>query len=205
VEIARRKRFTELVAGLAFTGLPAEFLAIGKASESGAGREAFGPASLERFPNVLLRTQDDKAVRFYDDLLKGKVVLINFFFTSCSNNCPRTTANLSKVQELFGDHFGRDVVMLSISIDPTVDTPSVLKKYAAAFHPKPGWYFLTGQKMNIDQIRRKLGVYDSDADKTNHTGVLIYGNETLGSWTATHVMLKPEFIAKSVSRLIITK
>lgn len=113
-------------------------------------------------------------------------------------------ANLSRVQELFGDHVGRDVVML-ISIDPRVDTPAVLKKYAAPFHPRSGWYFLTRQKTNIDQIRWKLGVYDSDADKANHTGVLIYGNETLGTWTATHVMLKPQFIVKSVSRLIISK
>ena len=167
--------------------------------------EGSSAAAVEQFPNVSLRTQDDQPVRFYDDLLKGRVVMINFFFTGCTNYCPRTTANLSKLQDMFGDHFGRDVVMLSISIDPTSDTPAVLKKYAAPFHPKQGWYFLTGKKNDIDQIRRKLGVYDSDAEKTNHTGVLIYGNEKLGTWTATHAMVKAELIAQSVSRLIISK
>jgi protein SCO1 len=210
VENMRRKLFAGLSGVAALSVLAGEWFAASaatgrRAAASGADREFSDSAPLVPFPNVTLRTQNDRPVRFYDDLLKGKVVLINFFFAGCTNFCPRTTANLAKLQDLFGDHFGREVVMLSITVDPAADTPAVLKKYAAPFRPKQGWYFLTGKKRDIDQIRRKLGVYDSDAEKTNHTGVLIYGNETLGTWTATHAMVRPELIAKSVSRLIVSK
>ena len=85
------------------------------------------------FPNVPLRTQHGTAVRFYDDLVKGKVALINFFFTSCTSICPRTTDNLKKVQTALGEHLGRDVVMISMSIDPRVDTAAVLEQYALRY------------------------------------------------------------------------
>ena len=176
-------------------------------SAPATGRTSAAPSatSPESFPHVVLWTQENKPVQFYADLLQGKVVLINFFYTSCTSYCPRTTANLARLQDQFGEHFGRDVVMLSITVDPTVDTPPVLKKYAEAFKPKPGWYFLTGTKEDINQIRRKLGVYERNGDKTQHTGVLIYGNEALGTWTATHALLKPDFIASAVRRLITTQ
>src|SRR5213593_551358 len=90
-------------------------------------------APLEYFPNVVFRTQDGARVRFYDDLIKGKVVLINFFFTSCTSICPRTTDNLAKVEEALGDRLGRDVRMISITVDPTTDTPDVLRKYALRY------------------------------------------------------------------------
>jgi protein SCO1 len=201
----RRKFFATVPAAAALSLFSDAALATTGRGVATSSANLSGDTPLVRFPNVTLRTQNDEPVRFYDDLLKGKVAMINFFFTGCTNYCPRTTANLSKLPALFGEHFGRDVVMLSISIDPASDTPAVLKKYAAPFHPRRGWYFLTGRKFDIDQIRRKLGVYDSDAEKNNHTGVLIYGNETLGTWTATHAMVNPELIAKSVSRLITSK
>ena len=76
-----------------------------------------------QFPNVPLFTQDGTPVRFYDDLIKGQVVLINFFFTSCPLICPRTTANLVKVEEALGERLGRDVRMISITVDPEKDKP----------------------------------------------------------------------------------
>ncbi len=135
----------------------------------------------EHFPNVLLRTQDNRDVRFYDDLVKGKVVLINFMFTTCTSLCPRSTANLVKVQELLGDHADRDVFLVSISVDPDHDTPAVLKRYAERYHARPGWTFVTGKREDVDLIRRGLGVRDND-DRSQHTGMLIYGNEAFGRW-----------------------
>src|SRR6266851_9971892 len=79
------------------------------------------------FPNVVLRTQDDKPVRFYDDLVKDKAVTINFFFASCEEICPLVMANLAKVQRLLGDRVGRDLFMSSISLKPEEDTPAKLK------------------------------------------------------------------------------
>jgi protein SCO1 len=153
------------------------------------------------FPNVVLRTHEDKRVRFYEDLIKGKVVTVNFMFTSCSTFCPRATANLLKVQSRLGSRLGRDVFMLSITVDPETDTPQVLKKYAAAHQAKPGWYFLTGDKRSIDLIRRKLGVFDNDPDMAQHTGILTYGNEATGSWAAMPVIAEPTVIARALTTL----
>jgi protein SCO1/2 len=156
----------------------------------------------QRFPNVPLRTHDGASVRFYDDLIKGKVVVINFMFTTCTSICPRTTANLVKVEDILGERLGRDVWIVSVSVDPATDTSDVLRKYAARHGTKPGWQFVTGKRRDIDLIRQKLGVYDKDGDKTQHTGVLIYGNEATGQWAATPALADPATIARSVMRLV---
>jgi protein SCO1 len=156
----------------------------------------------QRFPNVVLRTQDGTSVRFYDDLIKDKVAMINFMFTTCTSICPRTTANLVRVEEILGERLGRDVRIISISVDPITDTPEVLRKYAARYGTKPGWYFVTGSGKDVDLIRRKLGVYDNDGDKTQHSGVLIYGNERTGQWAAMPVLSNPTTIVRSVMRLV---
>lgn len=164
---------------------------------SGSGRP---PAA--RFPNVLLRTHEDQPVHFYDDLVKGKVVLINLFFTSCTRICPRTTANLVKVADVLGDRIGRDVFIVSISVDPVADTPAVLRQYAATYKIKPGWVFVTGRQDHIDRIRRQLGMIDDGPDKTQHTGVLVYGNEPRNFWGATPILSEPRLIVRNVLKAI---
>jgi protein SCO1/2 len=172
------------------------------ASEAGAGR-ASGEAPKSYFPNLPLLTQDGETVKFYDDLLKGKIVLINFMFTTCSGVCTPMTANMAKVQKYLGEHVGKDVVMLSISVDPTTDTPTVLKKYADGFKAPRGWYFLTGKKENVDAVLYKLGGYVED--KMRHSAVLIIGDEAAGDWTKTHAMGKPADIAEAVRQLIASR
>jgi cytochrome oxidase Cu insertion factor (SCO1/SenC/PrrC family) len=154
------------------------------------------------FPNHILLTQDNKPVRFYEDMLKGKVVLINFMFTTCAGVCPPMAANMAKVQSYLGDRVGKDVVMLSISVDPTVDTPDKLKKYADNFKAKPGWYFLTGKKENVDWVLYKLGGYAPD--KMQHSAVLIIGNEATGQWIKTAALRNPAQIAEAVIDLLKT-
>jgi cytochrome oxidase Cu insertion factor (SCO1/SenC/PrrC family) len=151
------------------------------------------------FPNLTLVTQDNKPVRFYEDLLKGKTVLINFLFTTCKGVCPPMTANLARVQKHLGERVGRDIVMISLSVDPTNDTPAVLKKFADNFKAQPGWYFLTGEKKNVDWVLYKLGGYVED--KQQHTGVLIIGNEATGEWMKVMAMSNPEEIARAAAGL----
>ncbi|HEX8722094.1 MAG TPA: SCO family protein [Pyrinomonadaceae bacterium] len=165
-----------------------------------AGGKTTAEASAAYFPNNVLLTQDGKPVRFYDDVLKGKVVLINFMFTTCTGVCPPMTANLAKVQNYLGDRVGKDVHIVSISVDPTVDTPEKMKKYAEGFHAGPGWYFLTGKKENVDWILYKLGGYTED--KMQHSAVLIIGNEATGEWVKTAAMRNPAQIAEAVVELL---
>jgi protein SCO1/2 len=158
------------------------------------------------FPNVELQTQDGKTVRFYDDLIKGKIVTINFFYAKCEGICPTVTANLARVQKIFGDRVGREIFMNSISLKPEVDTPAVLQEYAEMFKAKPGWTFLTGRPADIELLRRSLGFTnldpELDKDKSQHIGNVRYGNEPLMLWAACPGMGSPEFLAKSISWII---
>ena len=157
------------------------------------------------FPNTLLLTQEGKPVRFYDDLVKGKAVLVNFIYTSCQKSCSPTTANLALVHGLLGDRVGRDLFMLSISLDPTVDRPKELKDYAARFGQFKGWYFLTGNEAEIDDLRRKLGLYDLDpaidADKTQHAGIVVVGSDTTNRWSSLPALMDPRQLAQTVLRI----
>lgn len=158
------------------------------------------------FPNVPLQTQEGKTVHFYDDLIKGKIVTINFFYAKCEGICPTVTANLARVQRIFGERVGREIFMNSISLKPEHDTPAVLKEYAGMFKTKPGWTFLTGKPADIELLRRSLGFTnlnpELDKDKSQHIGNVRYGNEPLMLWAACPGMGSPEFLAKSISWVI---
>jgi protein SCO1/2 len=155
----------------------------------------------KHFPNLPLRTHDGRTVRFYDDLVKGRKVIINFTFTTCTGTCPRTSANLARVQEMLGDRIGRDIFLISLSIDPEHDTPAVLKEYANTFGARPGWTFATGRNEDITAVRRRLGLYDN-ADITQHMGLLTFGNEPEGKWGATPALDAPKNILYFVLRRI---
>jgi protein SCO1/2 len=157
-------------------------------------------------PNVLLRTQDNRPVRFYDDLVKGRVVVISFMFTSCRNICPLTSANLLKVQKELGDHVGRDVFLYSLTLDPAHDTPAVLRQYARKIGAGPGWTFLTGNAADLELLRRKLGLYELDpkvdADRTQHGAVIVYGNDAAGRWSSLPALGNAARIAAAVRRVM---
>ena len=158
------------------------------------------------FPNFMLRTQDDEPVRFYDDLVKGRIVVINFMYVHCADGqCAPATANLVKVQELLGERVGRDIFMYSITLDPENDTPTILKKYSEVFGVKAGWLFLTGEPREIEVLRRKLGFYDLDPevdkDLSTHTGMLRFGNDQMSRWASCATMLRPELVAKYILRV----
>lgn len=178
-----------------------------------AASAASGPAApaeavrmRQRLLNITLRTEQNKTVRFYDDLVKGKVVVISFMFTDCQNVCPRTTAVMRQVQEALADRVGKDVFLYSISLDAEHDTPEVLLRYAQSVGAKPGWSFLTGKREEIEQLRRNLGMYDPDpavdADKTQHGGFLVVGNEPIGRWLMMPALVTPEKIVPAIRRML---
>lgn len=176
-------------------------LAVARSREVRSTTRPFESA-VRPFPNVVLRTHENRAVQFYDDLLKGKTVLLTFMYATCEGICPGTTANLRKVRERFGERAGRDVFLYSITIKPKQDTSHVLKQYAEMHGAGPGWLFLTGDPPDINLLRRTLGFVDPDplaaADATSHLGVILYGNEPLNRWAATPALGNPEQIYRSV-------
>jgi protein SCO1 len=158
----------------------------------------------QHFPDVTLLTQDNQKVRFYEDVVKDKIVTINFFYARCEGICPIVTANLVKVQKLLADRVGRDIFMVSITLKPLEDTPEALKEYAEMHRIKPGWTLLTGKPDDIEQLRRSLGFTNLDPaldqDKSQHIGNIRYGNEPMLQWAAMPGMARPEEIANSISR-----
>ncbi|MGJ5181217.1 SCO family protein [Bradyrhizobium oligotrophicum] len=149
--------------------------------------------------NPQLLTQDGREVRFFDDLLSGKIVLINFMLTTCNDICPMLTENLARVQTLLGDNVGRSINMISLSVDPQHDDPAKLKAFADNFGVKPGWYFLTGAPPEIDPLLRRLAGYTTD--RLDHSNVVIIGNVETGVWTKVFGMAEPSVIARAALAL----
>ena len=154
------------------------------------------------FPNVTLTTHNGTKVKFYDDLIKDKIVIINFMYVRCDGKCPVTTANLVQVQKLLRDRVGKDIFIYSITLKPEEDTPKVLREYAKAYKVGPGWQFLTGAPKDIELLRQKLGFIDRDpvrdADKSKHIGMLRWGNEPHTLWAGCPASLAPAKIVKEL-------
>jgi protein SCO1/2 len=171
-------------------------------SKSSTNDKSPADAAAKYFPNTELITQDNQKVKFYEDLLKDKFVLINFMFTTCQAICPPMTANLSRVQSLLGEQARKQVTLISISVDPTTDTPERLKEYANKFKAQPGWYFLTGEKQNVELVSYKLGGFVKD--KNEHNAIIIVGNVRTGEWAKMYALAKPSEIVAKVNQMLTT-
>jgi protein SCO1/2 len=152
-------------------------------------------------PNVRLVDQNGKPLAFYDDLIKGRIVAINFIFTTCTASCPPLTATFRRVQQTASER-GLDIQLISISVDPTVDTPERLHAFAEKFHAGPGWTFVTGDKSEIDSLLRGLGA--AVTNKNDHTPMMMIGNDSVDYWTRAYGLSSPsklvDLIADAASR-----
>jgi cytochrome oxidase Cu insertion factor (SCO1/SenC/PrrC family) len=139
-------------------------------------------------PDVEVLDQDGNALHFYSDLIKDKTVAINFIFTNCTTICPPLAATFARLQREMGDKVGKDVHLISISVDPLTDTPERLKAWGAKFKAGPGWTFVTGEKSEMDKLLNALGAAVSKRE--DHTPALIIGNDSKGVWTRTYGLAK---------------
>jgi protein SCO1/2 len=152
-------------------------------SAAGAPGVASNPWGASYFPDVAAVTQNGKTLRFYDGLIKGKIVVVSFVYTNCSDLCPIMTARLAEVKDKLGDAVGRDIFFVSISVDPEHDTPEMLKAFADAFQATaPGWQFLTGKPADIDAINARFGDRSAGRGPSNHRNEILIGNDATGDW-----------------------
>ena len=151
------------------------------------------------FPNATVISHDGRAFRFYDDLIKNKIVVVNFIYSSCSNICPLVTARLSQVKDVLGDHVGRDVFFYSITIDPVLDGPDLLQTYADTLRAGPGWMFLIGAPPVISIIRHKLG--ERSRSKAEHRNDVKLGNDRTGEWSRDSAFSDIEVLAETILRM----
>ena len=167
------------------------------AAEENKATKADSPSAPVRIPDITVYDQDGRKLRFYSDLVRDKTVAINFIFTTCTTICPPLTATFRKVQQEMGNRVGRDVALISISVDPTTDVPERLKNFSAKFNAQPGWSFVTGSKLDIDQLLVALGAYAGD--KNDHTPMIVVGNEKAQYWTRTYGLAEPRALVKVIT------
>ena len=155
-----------------------------------------GAVSSPRIPDVTIQDQNGKSLNFYNDLVKGKVVAVNFVFTTCTAICPSLTATFRRVQQQLAEQ-KVPAQLISVSVDPTVDTPERLQQFAAKFKAEPGWTFVTGNTSDIDSILKEFGV--SVANKNDHTPMVLIGNEEAGYWTRAYGLSSPTTLVKLIT------
>ncbi|MGY0194532.1 SCO family protein [Leptothrix sp. BB-4] len=170
------------------------------AGKAGVQQAAPGTRGADYFTNLPLVTQQRPRVRFYDDLIRDRVVLITSFYASCKDVCSPVTHNLAKVQELLADEVKTPVQLVSITTDTGFDTPEVLRDYAQRHNARPGWSFVTGKKENVDWVLHKLGLYQEKPEQ--HTAILWVGNDRTGAWLKLHALAPPEAIVAAVRKVL---
>lgn len=157
-------------------------------------------------PNLPLTSHEGKQVLFYDDLVKDKVVSLNFFYANCDEICPLVTANLARVQKMLGDQVGRDIHMYSFTLKPEEDTVEVIRKYREMHGAGPGWSFFTAKPSDMEKLRVAIGfTYPDpaiDKDTTQHIGNIRFGNEPLMYWSACPGMAHAQWIAETLGYII---
>jgi protein SCO1 len=197
-----------------FALLPFATSLLANDGEPAAPAHQFAPAESGRevmrkrfFPNVPLITHYGKHVNFYDDLLKDKLVVLNFMYADCESVCPRITSNLLAAQRILDQQVKMDVFFYSLTIKPVQDTPKKLREYAEMHQVGKNWLFLTGEPDNLELLRLKLGYGDPDPKKDRknkalHSGMVRYGNEPLSQWSSVQGSADPEWIAEEISFVV---
>ena len=199
------ERFSKMAAFLALLiGLSVALPVVAKTDAVVAPKEAVSQSDNERarnyFTDTVLTTHKGNKVKFYTDMLEGRVIMINVMYTSCQGACPLMTQKLSKVSKELGDLYGKDVHFVSVSNDPERDTPEALREFAQKQAVNQnGWTFLTGPKENIDYVIQKLGLYSSQFEQ--HTSMILLGNTRTGHWTKINPTTPYEAIVLKLKQL----
>lgn len=133
-----------------------------------------------KLPDIVLTDQNGKAVRFKADAMADRLVAINFVYTTCTTVCPVQSALFADLQQRLGERAGRDVSLISVSVDPLRDTPLRLKEFAARYHAGPGWSFLTGSRQAVDEVLKAFDVYTPNF--ADHPAAVLVGDPRSGEW-----------------------
>jgi protein SCO1/2 len=163
------------------------------------------PASpgARRYTNAVLRTHEDKEVRFYDDLIKGRQAVINFMYASCHGACPRVTSIMGNIYNALKDRMGHDLFFYSITVKPKADDPAALRQYMEMHRAnRPGWTFLTGDPYDVETIRFRLFRMNHpgiDLDFALHAATIRIVNDALNCWTSAEVFASQRTILQHIA------
>lgn len=149
--------------------------------------------------DLRLVDQDGRELRFVSEVIGDRIVVMDFVYTSCTTVCPVLSAVFGQMQGKLGNHLGQDVVLVSVSVDPTRDTPQRLKAYAAKHKAQPGWIWLTGAKATMDDVLDGLGAYSPNFE--DHPAMVLVGDGRTGEWSRFFGFPSPDRLMKQVETL----
>ena len=165
------------------------------------GQDASAPVALS-VPDIEVVNQDGQHVRFNSQVVDGRIAIVTGFFTTCSSMCPITQEKLSKVAKLLGPRLGKDVVIISVSVDAENDTPARMKDWAEKFHTGPGWTLLSGNRAEVDTLLKSLGFFVELRQR--HQSALMIGSAATG-WVRISSWTPSEKLAKLAESMLSTK
>lgn len=200
--ISRRNILTLLGAGGACAGAG---LLINNITSRANQSKSIPYIGMNKIPNVPLVAHTGQHIRFYDDLVKDRILVINMMYTSCSGICPLATSNLIHVYRLLTEKMPQNFVMCSLTLNPEIDNPAILSNYVNQYQLPPAWLYLTGDPQHVKLIRMALGFFDIDPEVDNdfasHTGMLRLGNESLGRWSMMPSQANPKQVVDAIMHL----
>ena len=157
------------------------------------------PTTEVRLVDAELLDQDGARVRFKSEVLADDIVVMDFVFTTCTTVCPVLSAVFARVQGQLGERLGKDVKLVSVSVDPTRDTPARLKTYSSSHRAKAGWRWLTGSQANVKEVLVGLGAYTPNF--VNHAPMVLVGDARTGTWTRLNGFPTEEQLLAKVNEL----
>ena len=143
--------------------------------------------------------QNGKRLKFKSEVIGENLVVMDFVYTTCTTVCPVISAIFGNVQSKVGSRLGKDVTMVSITVDPTRDVPQRLKSYSNLHRVKPGWFWLTGQKMVVDKVLQGLGAYTPAFE--DHPAMVLVGDGRSGEWYRFYGFPSPDQITGKLEEL----
>lgn len=180
-------------------------------TSSGPRLKRDGSRIADQYANVSLLNQYGERVRFVDDFVTDRALIVNSMYTQCRGTCPGTAEKLESLRETLSPVFGDKLTIVSFTLEPTVDTPAVLRKYAKMYGANErrsdlcDWQFLSGTKDNIDALRRSIGFYDLDPkvdqDITQHDSLLLFGNDVTDRWSSLPAQLRLPLLVEAIRRI----
>jgi len=168
--------------------------------QGGTGQAPAADTARVDLRDLELIDRTGKRVRFASEAIGGRIVAIDFIYTTCTTICPVLSAIFAQVQDHMGERLGRDALLVSISIDPTRDTPRRLDAMARKFGAGPGWLWLTGKKRFVDQVLEGLDAYTPVFE--DHASMILIGDPERGLWTRLFGFSSPDDIAARLEHLI---
>ncbi len=155
--------------------------------------------------DVELIDQDGGRVRFRSDVIGDRAAVVIPFYTTCTTSFPILIFVLTRLQDMLGERLGREVVLVSVTVDPRTDIPVRLKAYAKKQKARPGWVFLSGDRNSLGQVLLGVGVlFSSNLEEHNHIPVTMVGSSWC-EWRRFHGFPTPEQLLGQLEKALASK